>query len=341
MSDENAKLHPVPSGSEDPLSATAVFLNALRSQPEQTQEKIKDSVASVQPPKFVAAAAVSQEIKPQPAGTGEFTQMFGAFKPVQVAPIQAPYQSPAEPASLPSPGYDAPQPAAEASRRIFDHPPVSAPDQTQNARVSVSQPPQVQRAQRVKGYSSSAASDSASDDGSSSRLFRRVSAPSLPPSQPSSIVGSAQTGDPEIKPLGATDLVGPPSPQSRITTEPAPQLRQEPDSITRWIEKLGEGGKQEPSPVSFATNTPVSTLAQGESEYTRIISPKLAAKADSPPSPAPLAEPLKAPKLPAAPAPQALAIPSGLQQISPILLVINGFLLAVLIILVVFVLLRK
>ncbi len=133
----------------------------------------------------------------------------------------------------------------------------------------------------------------------------------------------------------------------------AGQLSPEVGSVTAWIQRLSE----EIEPLSSGTQkfdavTPAPVVSSGQGEYTRIISGDAmkASKAvpavpaipvPSPPSvqaPAVELPKVAAPKL----APPAIAAPqTKLQQMLPILLVLNGFLLVVLIVLVVFVLLRK
>ena len=183
------------------------------------------------------------------------------------------------------------------------------------------------------------------------------------------------------KSLGATELfralsVDEGVPADRNTrrpdsfSEPGP-VSASPGSVTMWIQKLSEDlGPSSPPPAPFSAQafdpqplaaTPEPAPSSGQGEFTRIISGgavKAAAGVSAPPvapavpaapaipvAPAikvqaPAIEPPKpaAPKLspPAVPPPQ-----SKLQQMLPILLVLNAFLLVVLILVVVFVLLRK
>ncbi len=128
------------------------------------------------------------------------------------------------------------------------------------------------------------------------------------------------------------------------------QLSPEVGSVTAWIQRLSE----DIEPLSSGTQkfdavTPAPVVSSGQGEYTRIISgDSMKASKTVPAIPIPSPPIVQAPavELPkvAAPklAPPAVAAPqTKLQQMLPILLVLNGFLLVVLIVLVVFVLLRK
>ena len=135
---------------------------------------------------------------------------------------------------------------------------------------------------------------------------------------------------------------------------PAPAA---PGSVTLWMQKLSEdvgpaspAQAFEPQPLA-AMPEPAPPLGQGE--YTRIISGDAAkavvgvtAGVTAPPAPpmprvqAPAIEPPK-PAAPKLSPPVVSPPPSKLQEMLPILLVINAFLLVVLILVVIFALLRK
>jgi hypothetical protein len=343
MTTEDPKSGAEPAGSTDPLSATGIFLNAFRTQPDQPEEPAKESLA---PP--AAANPGTREAKP--AGPGEFTQMFGAIKPVAPAPVQPPQPRPPSPSP---PRQEVPPQAAEEATRIFVRqaaPPAEQPPK------AVAGPAPVAPAQRMKGFSSPGASDFASDDGSLSQFFRKAPASPapLPPVQPP-VPSSAPPSS-----MGATDLfsVRPAAEAPKVdrnSWQPSPEV----GSVTAWMQKLSEDIEPVSKTQIFETEKPAPVAAPGQGEYTRIISgdamkaakavpatpvPAAPVSATPVPSPpivqAPAVEPPKVPtpKL----APPALAAPqTKLQQLLPILLVLNGFLLVVLIVLVVFVLLRK
>jgi hypothetical protein len=257
---------------------------------------------------------------------GEFTQLFGALKPVAPAPVQ-----------YPLPGPPPPPQAPEEVTRIFVRQAVAPTDQPPKA---VAGPAPVAPAQRMKGFSSPGASDSASDDGSFSQFFRSVPAPSAPvPPVP-----------PPAKSMGATDLFDArPAVEAPKVNRDSWQPGAEAGNVTAWMRKLSEEGEPASTTQVFEAETPALAATPGQGEYTRIISgdPRKAAKevepvaVSAPPKvQAPAFEPPKvaAPKL----ASPVVAAPQGkLQQMLPILLVLNGFLLVVLIVLVTFVLLRK
>jgi hypothetical protein len=124
-----------------------------------------------------------------------------------------------------------------------------------------------------------------------------------------------------------------------------------------WIQKLSENVQPSSTEQAFEpplplTATPAPSSLSGQGEYTRIISGDALKASMAVPAPpvsampkAPAIEPPKvvAPKL----APPALAAPAvpaprtKLQEMLPILLVLNAFLLVVLILVVIFALMRK
>jgi hypothetical protein len=131
-----------------------------------------------------------------------------------------------------------------------------------------------------------------------------------------------------------------------------------PGSVTMWIRKLSEEVEAPSAEQVFAppppTATPAPSPLSGPGEYTRIVTRDLGKAATDIPAPPVSAAPkaqapaIEPPKV-AAPtvAPPALAAPAvpakqtKLQEMLPILLVINAFLLVVLILVVIFALMRK
>jgi hypothetical protein len=302
MTTKDPKPGAEPAPASDPLSATGIFLNAFRTQAEEPDKESVTRPAPVPP-------AMNESKAPAP---GEFTQLFGTFKPVAPAPVQSPIQG----SPLLSPQRpEAPAKGPEEPTRIFVRE-AAAPSQ-ERPRAAAG-PSAAAPAQRMKGYSSPGASDSASDNGSFSQFFPKM------PSSPAVA--------PPANSTGATDLFN-----LRAAAE-APKVNWAPaaeaGSVTEWMRKLSEEGEPVSTTQVFEVETPAPVAPPVPSEYTRIIS-RDAPKAPKAVEPAPAVEPPKA----AAPP---VAVPqSKLQQMLPILLVLNGFLLVVLIILVVFVLLRK
>jgi hypothetical protein len=133
-----------------------------------------------------------------------------------------------------------------------------------------------------------------------------------------------------------------------------------PGSVTMWIQKLSQDVELSSKEQAFelppltATPAPAPGTLSAQGEYTRIISGDALKASTAVPAPpvsaipnvqAPAIEPPKvvAPKL----APPALAAPAvpaprtKLQEMLPILLVLNAFLLVVLILVVIFAFMRK
>jgi hypothetical protein len=364
----------------DSLSATGMFLNAFRTEPEPAVEQPQESPAK--------AGA-------KPAPPGEFTQMFQQLDPPPSPPLpqanstNLPPQEPGEftrmfVAAATSPGF---RPAAPVPAAAPFTPPVTP---------------------RVRGFSAPGVSDSASPEGSFTQLFRTPSSPPAPPAvQPFTPLPSAppqpaepawpQNFDPApnrdaMAPGGLSQLFRslseesePPSKrigESFSVSGPAPPAQPpttNPASVTRLIQRLTE---QEPA-ASTPAAPPVaaSPSLSGPGEFTRImagvtnpapggdpgvaagnfatpVAPTLVFPTAVPAAPAP---PFAAPQVPAVPAPAfaapkvpAVAPPhppplqppkvtvsapppkSKLQQMLPMLLVLNAFLVVVLILLLVF-----
>ena len=138
MTTEDTKPGAEPPGPTDPLSATGIFLNAFRTQSDQSEERRRESRTACPP------SPASRE--GNPAAPGEFTQLFGAIKPAAPAPVQPPLPSP--------PRQEAHPQAAEETTRVFVRqvpPPSEQPPKAAS--------PPITPAQRMKGFSSPGASD--------------------------------------------------------------------------------------------------------------------------------------------------------------------------------------
>ena len=327
-----------PADPADPLSATGIFLNAFRTEPDSAEEPVKESVA---PP-------VPARQAPSP---GEFTQMFGALP--GSAPPQQPLPSTPRPAPLP-------QPPAEEPTRIFVRQATPIPEPPPKPAAS---PAPAAPAQRMKGFSAPGASDFAADDGSFSQFFRKIPAPQAPavpvppPPPPASSLPPAVNLT--AKPLGATDLFGTRSAAELQADRNARQASADAGSVTSWMQKLSAEDEAAASTQIFEAPEAAPAAAAGPGEFTRIMSGGAMRAAQEAPvkaAPTPAAPAMPAPAIPKAQAPAVeppkvaapkVAAPavsppqSKLQQMLPILLVLNGFLLLVLIVLVVLVLLRK
>jgi hypothetical protein len=352
MTEADGKPGARPDSQSDPLSATGMFLDAFRWQPDQSQGE-------------AAATDVS------PVGQGEFTELFGTLNPA--APLPQSQSAAPAPRTTAAP-QETLKPASGDVTRIFVQQPPQLTEQP--ARGVPSPAPSVPaNPPRMKGYSSPGASDSASAEGSFTQLFRTVTPSPAPLPRVQPLATQASSLPPAVektewpastqKSPGATDLFRAlsaaegsqadrhaPRSESFSNTMPASPA---PGSVTGWIQKLSE---VQPSPMEQAfeppplTAMPASGTVSGQGEYTRIISGGVPA----PPVPAiprtqaPAIEPPKvaAPKLtppalavPAVPAPAVPAPRTKLQEMLPILLVLNAFLLVVLILVVVFALMRK
>jgi hypothetical protein len=365
----------------DSLSATGMFLNAFRTEPEPAVEQPQGS------PDNGAAKAV----KP-----GEFTQMFHKLEPPQ---------SPPPPQSRPA---SSPHQEAGDFTRMFVAAATSpglrpAPRTPDAAPLAPPSPP------RMRGFSTPGTSDSASAEGSFTQLFRTpASPPQAPPAQrytplPSAPPQAAEPAWPQsFDPAPNRDAMAQgglsqlfrslseesETPAKRIeesfpAREAAPQSQPpstSPASVTMLIQRLTEDLQEltaHPPPTPPAA---APAGVSGPGEFTRIM-------AGGVPNPAPGVEPgaaagnfalpaaptlvfpsavpaapaFAAPQIPTVPAPAfaapqipAIAAPqappaqppkvaasaappkSKLQQMLPMLLVLNAFLVVVLILLLVF-----
>ena len=277
---------------------------------------------------------------PRENGPGEFTQMFDpvSSKPAPMAPA-------------------APSPAQSAGpgevTRIFA-PPAAA--------------------QKMRGFSSPGGSDSASAEGSFTQVFRAPSSPARPPAPPvekrewPSAFESASSSHPQSpppEPVGVTDLFQALSGAGRpdeLAQQPAPVPGARPmapaagsESFTMLLQKLTENAPA--SRQNFETQQLAPAPVEGQGEFTRIItrgdahaesvaSPLPGAAAKAPALPA-IPSGVAKPAVPAAPAAPKLAAPpvsppkGKLQEMVPILLVLNAFLMVVVIVVVVFALMHR
>jgi hypothetical protein len=303
-----------------------------------------------------------QPSEPKPGTPGEFTQLFGVQNPVVPAPPPPPAAAPQQTS----------KPSSEEATRIFVRQAAPPADPPPVRMVAMPASPSSSNPPRMKGFSSPGASDSASADGSFTQLFRAVqpSPPTQPPIQPLPVQASSlspaeeKTEWPTSAPKspGATELFralsgseGSPVDRSvrrpDIFSGPGP-AQTAPGSVTMWIQKLSEDIGPASPPQAFEPQ-PLAAMPEpvplsGQGEYTRIISGDAVRAVTAVPSPpvlaapkvqAPAIEPKAAgPKL----SPPAVSPPrSKLQEMMPILLVLNAFLLVVLILMVIFAVLRK
>jgi hypothetical protein len=381
MSKADNKPEGEPIGPDDPLSATGMFLGAfqLQTDPSPAQEPASAKGAPLPPkqtPPFSPApehSAFGRKLpsEGEPDRRGEFTQLFGTVNP---PPAQSPSTASSSPAiAIPR---EAPSLIPGEVTRMFASPP--APPAERPLAGPISTAPA--NTPRMKGFSSPGASDSASAEGSFTQLFRAappVTARSPLPAQPSSSppevekrewpatfdqgTSSKQPG-PAKEPPGVTDLFralsatdGPQAVQNaerplsfsntRPVAPPTPPPTTPGDGFTVLIQRLTENISP-PQVLETRQIAPAAAAPSGLGEYTRIISrdeikvasvapvQQVAAEAKVQ---APVVEPLKAAPTPAAVSPAK----SKLQELVPILLVLNGFLLVVVIVLVIFALTRR
>jgi hypothetical protein len=357
MSKADNKPDREPIGPDDPLSATGMFLGGFQLQTDSSQAQEPASAKGAPlPPKQ------TPPFSPAPEGRGEFTQLFGTVNPLST-------QSPS--AAFSSPATATPSQSSGEVTRMFASPPAPPAERPAAGTAPANTP-------RMKGFSSPGASDSASAEGSFTQLFRtappvaarsplqaqpsssppevekREWAPTFDPGPSSKGSGKESPGVTELfRALSATD--GPQAVQNterplsfsntRAGAPPAPPPTTPGDSFTVLIQRLTENT---PPPQALETRqiTPAASAPSGLGEYTRIIRrdevkassvapvQQVAAEAKVQ---APAVEPLKAAPTPAVASPAK----SKLQELVPILLVLNAFLLVVVIVLVIFALARK
>jgi hypothetical protein len=369
-----------PGAESDPLSATGMFLNAFRTQPEEPAEQPLEGSAK-------------GPAKPEPPG--EFTQMFHKLEPPPPLPQAR--------------STNTPQRDTGEFTRMFvaaatshDLRPVPAtPDPAPFA------PPPTPK---LRGFSAPGISDSASPEGSFTQLFRTPPSTAVPPPVQAFTplpITTPQAAEPEwpqsLDPApngdrtaqgGLTQLFRSLSeedepPPNRFgegslgghSASPVQPPISNPESVTMLIQRLTEDLQQAVASGPATPPAAAPTDSSQAGEFTRIIAggvtkpasaaetgtaaPGAAAGNFAMPVPPTLVFPaapvpaLAAPQVPVPPAPAfappapAFAVPpaqpakvassappqqSKLQQLLPMLLVLNAFLLVVLILLVVFVL---
>jgi len=338
------------SGADDALSATGMFLGSFRREPDPFAAP--DPMPRQAPPASRAPEPVSSKISSGEGNRkerGEFTQLFGT---APVGSVQPPPVTPAD--------------HSGSFTQMF-----SAPLDRTSTPTSVP---------KVKGFSSPGASDSASAEGSFTELFSNPAAARAPlPSQassPSPLVeklewavsreaavtrkptGGESPGVTELlralsgnEGARADSLSEEPVSFSPARPVPSPALPSTApaDSFTVLLKKLTE---RTPTPQSLDTlQQPVPLMAAptGQGEYTRVITDHPIKPSAVMPSPQVGAEtkvfPVKldASKV-AAPSlsPPTVSPPkTKLQELMPILLLLNAFLMVVVIVLLLFALLRR
>jgi hypothetical protein len=357
----------------DPLSATGMFLNAFAPQPEPSVEPAQESPAKGAPkaPQPGEFTQMFHKLEPppspplpQPRSTNRPPQEPGEFTRTFVAAATSPGLRPAP--ATPDPAPFAPPPAPKM--RGFSTPGVSdsaSPEGsfTQLFRTPPSTPPAPSPLQPFTPFPSAPplaaepawpqSMDPAPNGGGLTQLFRSLSEESEPAS---SRIAESPLGSP--------------------IPSPAPPSAGSPASVTMLIQRLNEDLQQAavPTPPMPAAAAPPGLSGPGE--FTRIIAGGMTNPASAaagpgvaagnfaipvPPAPAVPAAPVPAfaaPQIPVAPAPAfaappvpALEVPpaqppkvapsapapqSKLQQMLPMLLVLNAFLVVVLILLLVF-----
>ena len=367
-----------PGEEADPLSATGMFLNAFGTQPEPPAEQAQESPARgparPAPGEFTQ---MFHKLDPPPSpppqasstpqrDTGEFTRMFVAaatshnLRPAPAVPDPPPFASPATPKLR---GFSTPGVSDSASpdgsfTQLFHTPGSSAaPPPVQPFTPLRITPPQAAEPEWPQSFDPAPIRNGV-ESGGLTQLLRSLSEESAPPPNrigESPVVSHTESpGRPPISnPESVTMLI------QRLTEDlqqavahpppmppPAPAGSLEPGEFTRII----AGGVANPASAAapgvaagnFAAPVP-PTLVFPAAPVPALTPPQVPAA----PVPAPLAPAFAVPQVPAFAVPQAQppkVAPSAppqqskLQQMLPVLLVLNAFLLVVLIVLVVFVL---
>jgi hypothetical protein len=402
MTEDGKKPGTEGAGHPDPLSATGMFLNAFRTEPNQPAEQEHENAGQWFASEDKSRAAldgaklggpweqplngpsVPVSVARPPLGEGrpvpgEFTQMFHKLEFAS-----SPAAASAAPEARPTPEISRPEPGEFTRmfvRATASMPVRPMPAESDPTGFASPAPP------RLKGFSTPGVSDSASAEGSFTQLFQSPAPTPAPPVRPSppisngtesawsSILDSPPSKD-AMESAGVTQLFRALSPENELPANrfgeqsppPAPPANA-PGSITMLIQRLTEENLQSSAALSPPSATVPDAAGVSEpGEFTRIMSrgPASAPAGQSGPAvamPAPAVIPVPAAPLPAAPAfaaPPAPAVvvpnlqtppipapkpvaspdppPSKLQQMMPMLLVLNAFLLVVLIILVAFLL---
>ncbi len=298
------------------------------------------------------------EGKPVP---GEFTQMF---QKLDFAP--APPLSPAPEAR---PSTEMPRQEPGEFTRMFVRATASMPQRPMPP-LSEAAAFAAPAAAKLKGFSTPGVSDSASAEGSFTQLFQ------TPAPAPRSPNPDTTPGKDAMEAAGVTQLFRALTPENQPqangfgeqSAQPAARLASSPESVTMLIQRLTEDLESSVASTPLPATGPEPAAFSEPGEFTRIMSgasakaavdlgspaQKTAAPAPVvfavpaaalPPAPAvaapaiPAPPKLQAPPIPAPPAAPSANLPqSKLQQMMPMLLVLNAFLLVVLIVLVVFLL---
>jgi hypothetical protein len=306
------------------------------------------------------------EGKPVP---GEFTQMF---QKLDFAPAP-----PVSPVPEPRPALEMPRQEPGEFTRMFVRATASMPARPMPA-VPDSPAFAPPAAPKLKGFSTPGVSDSASPEGSFTQLFQTSAPAHAAPVQPfTPLLNGTDASrlsnlDPQpskdaMESAGVTQLFRALSPDneppanrySDQNPKPGVSSSSAPESVTMLIQRLTEDLQSSAASSPLPATGPAPAELSEPGEFTRIMSKAApGGSTEKVATAAPLAFPVPAAPLPPAPAlaapalpklqapaiPPPLAVPSPeppqskLQQMMPMLLVLNAFLLVVLIVLVVFLL---
>jgi hypothetical protein len=224
-----------PTDSEQPLSATGMFLRAFGSNAEQPKDEPEENPAgsftgyesprppqpteqtpprvmnspSVIPVQNIPVPAQPPQAEPRPSGPGEFTKLFQAMQEKAGPAAPPPQVSPAPVSPVPLfPAQDprqAPPPGPGEFTRIFVTP--SAPAAERPTRVIPETPPYTPPASnppRARGFSSPGVSGSASADQSFTQVFKAGSGASTPPPEAPSFSAHTPAATPSQDPWQQT-----------------------------------------------------------------------------------------------------------------------------------------
>jgi hypothetical protein len=356
-----------PGAEADPLSATGMFLNTFGTQPEppaeQPQESLAKGLGRSEPGEFTQ---MFHKLEPPPSppqqrskntpqrDTGEFTRMFVAaatshdLRPAAEMPDPAPF-APLTPKmrGFSTPGIsDSASPEGSFTQLFRTPPSAPAPPPVQSFAPLPITPPQAAEPEWPQSLDPAPNGDRMAPGGLT-QLFRSLSEESQPPPNrigESPLVSPSPAQPPPGHPASVTMLI------QRLTEDlqqavaptppmpPAPAGSSAPGEFTRII----AGGVTNPAPPAepgvaagnFATPVP-PTLVFPTPPVPAFAAPQVpapAAPAFAPQVPALAVPPAQPPKV----APSAPPRQSKLQQMLPMLLVLNAFLVVVLILLLVF-----
>jgi hypothetical protein len=360
-------------GESDPLSATGMFLNAFAPQPEPSLEQAPESPARGpakpgQPGEFTQ---MFQKLEPPPVPPlpqakstnspsqepGEFTRTFVAaatnpgLRPAPNTPNAAPLAPPSPPRmrGFSAPGISDSASAEGSFTQLFQTPPShAAPSPIQPHTPLPTAPPHATERAWPQSVDPVPSEDRGTPGGLT-QLFRSLSDESAPPpnrfgESPLVNHAAATAQPPASDPASVTMLI------QRLTEDlqqamasgpaippPAPPGGLSgPGEFTRIIAAGAAKSAPEPGVAAgnFATPAP-PTMVFPAAPVPAFVAPQIPvppAPAFAPPAPALALPPAQPPKVsPSAPPQQ-----SKLQQMLPMLLVLNAFLVVVLILLVVF-----